>query len=100
MVKLKRGWKRERRKKRKRGKCLLGKGFFFEEGGKKSRRSKPTELAVVQRRRNPMPLTVQMAVFGTAAKHTMPCGKTAPHTHTAKKYKTVLSQNPVIMSAS
>lgn len=87
-------------KKEKEGSAFWGRGFFFEEGGKKSRRSKPTELAVVQRRRNPMPLTVQMAVFGTAAKHTMPCGKTAPHTHTAKKNKTVLSQNPAIMSAS
>lgn len=32
-----------------------------------------------------MPLTVQMAVFGTAVKHTKPRGKIAPHTHTAEK---------------
>lgn len=88
MVKLKRGWKRKREKGGKKKEVPSGEVFFFFfKGEEKSRRRKPTELAAVQRRRIPMPLIVQMAVFGTAAKHTMPHGKTAPHTHTAEKKK-------------
>lgn len=46
-----------------------------------------------------MPLTVQMAVFGAAVKHTMPRGKTAPHSHKAEKRKTGLIQKLAIKSA-
>lgn len=88
--------KRRERKKKKEGSAFWG--SFLR--GRKRRRRKPTGLAAVQRRRIPMPLTVQMAVFGNAAKHTMPRGKTAPHTHTAEKKKTALIQDPAIMSAS
>lgn len=47
-----------------------------------------------------MPLLVQMAVSGTDAKHTMPCGKTAPHTRKIEKEKTGSIQDPIMSAFS